>query len=178
MAGELAGYRQSSVAAEKSLFFLEVPTSLATPETKAYHMMFLRAENSSTDTGVETEDVPDVTQTTQATEIKSYKPVHQLSGLFLKTDPVCLYLENLYRTRAVGSAAHCNMVEINTWAGAGTSPFAAYKSDVSIAITGLTNEAGSLLRIEADITETSDPIDGTATYSEDTGVALFTATVG
>lgn len=178
MAEELAGYRASSVAAEKTLFFLEVPTSLATPETKAYHMMYLRAENSSTDTGVETEDVPDVTQTTQATEIKSYKPVHQLSAMFLKTDPVCLYLEHMFRTRAVGGAAHLNMVEVDTWAGAGTSPYVAYKSDVTVAVTSFTNEAGDFRRIEADITETSDPIVGTATYTADTGIALFTPTAG
>lgn len=178
MAGELTTYRNSTIAAETTLFFLEVPTNLATPETKAYHMMYLRAENSSTDTGVETEDIPDVTQTTQATEIKSYKPLHQLSGVFLKSDPVCLYLEHLYRTRAVGGAAHANMVEVDTWADAGTSPYVAFKSDVSIAVTSIENEAGGLRRIQADITETSDPITGTATYTAESGVALFTPTAG
>lgn len=169
MAGELQKYRNSSVGAEESLFFLEVPTDQSTPETKAFHMMFLRQEASSVDTGVETETIADVTQKVQPTEVSSYSPTQAISGLFLKDDPVCIALEKLWRDRATGAAAHFNHLEVLTW-----DNNKAYKTDVTVSISSITNEAGDRRRIEGTVGYAGDSVEGTATIDVETGVAAFT----
>lgn len=169
MAGELKKYRQSSFGAEETLFFLEVPTNQAEPETKAYHMAFLRQEADTIDTGVETETVPDVTQKVQPTEIKSYSPTQAFSGLFLKEDPVCLALEKVWRERATGANAHFNHLEVDTW-----NNNKAYQTDVTVSISSITNEAGDKRKIEGSFGFASDSVEGTATIDADTGVATFT----
>lgn len=169
MAGELTKYRNSSVNAEESLFFLEVPTDQATPETKAYHMAFLRQEASSVDTGVETETIADVTQKVQPTEVKSYSPTQSFSGLFLKDDPVCIALEKCWRERATGAAAHFNHLEVLTW-----NKNKAYLTDVTVSVSSLTNEAGDKRKIEGTFGYCGDSTDGTATIDAETGVATFT----
>lgn len=169
MAGELVKYRASSVGAEATLFFLEVPTSMSEPETKAFHMAFLRQEASSIDTGVETETIADVTQKTQPTEVKSYAPTQEFSGLFLKDDPVCIYLQNLYDKRAVGGAAHCNHLEVRVW-----DNNKAFKSDVTVSISSITNEAGDNRKITGTFGFAGDPEEGTAAIDAETGVATYT----
>lgn len=168
----LTNYRNSSVQAEESLFFLGITES----DSEVFHMMFLRADSSTIDAGANTETINDVTQKTQAEEIASYSPTMAYSGLFLADDPVCRALESLFRNRAVGADTHFNLVEIDTWNETSTAgTYVAYKTDVSIAIGSFTNEAGGKRRIEATISYTGDPVDGTATYNADTGIATFTA---
>lgn len=170
MADELNKYRQSSFGAEETLFFLNVPTSQEAPETKAFHMAFLRQEADTIDTGVETETVPDVTQKVQPTEIKSYSPTQAFSGLFLKEDPVCLALEKVWRDRATGADAHFDHLEVDTW-----NANKAYKTDVTVSVSSITNEAGDKRKIEGSFGFASDSIEGTATIDADTGVATFKA---
>lgn len=169
MADELNKYRQSSFGAEETLFFLNVPTSQKTPETKAFHMAFLRQEADTIDTGVETETVPDVTQKVQPTEIKSYSPTQAFSGLFLKEDPVCQALEKVWRDRATGADAHFDHLEVDTW-----NDNKAYKTDVTVSVSSITNEAGDKRKIEGSFGFASDSVAGTATIDTDTGVATFT----
>lgn len=178
MPSVLEGYRASSVAAEETLFFLGLPTG--SQSAIEYHMMFLRADNSSIDAGAQTEDIADVTQKTQASEISSYKPTQSLSGLFLSTDPVCMALEKLFRDRTVGAGTHFDLVEVDYWretpASTSEAPkWVAYKTDVSIEITSFTNEAGGKRRIEATIHYTGDPVEGyTAAKPTDAGLVTFT----
>lgn len=165
MATVIDGYRASSVAAEETLFFLGLPTG--TSSATEYHMMFLRADNSSIDAGANSEDIADVTQKTQPSEVVSYSPTQSLSGLFLSSDPVCQALEKLFRDRAVGSGTHFDLVEVDYWKEADGSTeqapkWVAYKTDVSIEVTSLTNEAGGKRRIEATIHYTGDPVQGYA----------------
>jgi hypothetical protein len=169
MANELQTYRNSSVGAEESLFFLEVPTDPSTPDTKAYHMAFLRQEASSVDTGVETETIADVTQKVQPTEVKSYSPTQSFSGLFLKDDPVCKALEKVWRERATGASAHFNHLEVLTWNGN-----KAYRTDVTVSVSSLTNEAGDKRKIEGSFGYSGDSVEGTAEINAETGVATFT----
>lgn len=179
MPGTINDYRKSSVAAEESLFFLGLPTGASSAEE--FHMLFLRADASSIDTGVNTEDIADVTQKTQPSEISSYSPSQALSGLFLKDDPVCQALEGIFRSRAVGEDTYFNLVEVDYWKEAtgstSESPkWVAYKTPVSIEVTSLTNEAGGKRRIEATIHYNGDPVEGyTAAKPTDAGVVTFTA---
>lgn len=180
MSTVLDGYRASSVASEETLFFLGLPTG-ATSAIE-YHMMFLRADNSSIDAGAQTEDIADVTQKTQPSEIASYKPTQSLSGLFLSTDPVCMALEKIFRDRAVGADTHFDLVEVDYWredaASTEQAPkWVAYKTDVSIEVTSITNEAGSKRRIEATIHYTGDPVTGYAsTKPTDAGLVTVNFT--
>lgn len=161
MANELAKYRASTVQSEETLYFLKVNDN--------YHMLFLRAENSNLDCGSETEEIPDVTQSTQAEEISKYKPSMTLSSVFLKEDPCCKAILNLWDTRATGAATHFNLLEVRTW-----DDNKAIENDVSIAVSSLTAEAGSKIKIEATINYTSDPKDvGTATIDGETGIATI-----
>lgn len=169
MAGELQKYRNSSIGAEETLFFLEVPSS-ADSDTKAFHMAFLRQEADTVDTGVETETIADVTQKVQPTEVKQYSPTQSFSGLFLKEDPVCQALEKCWRDRATGAAAHFNHLEVLTW-----DNNKAYKTDVTVSVSSLTNEAGDKRKIEGSFGYSGDSVEGTATIDKETGVATFTA---
>lgn len=163
----LDDYRKSTVGAEESLFFLEVPDSSGS--SKAFHMMFLRADNSSVDTGVETETVNDVTQKVQPTEVSKYSPTQTLSSYFLKDDPVCKALEKVYRDRATGAAAHFNHLEVLTY-----DSNKAYKTDVTVSVSSITNEAGDKRKIEATIGYAGDSIEGTAEIDNESGIATFT----
>lgn len=177
MAGELQKYRNSSVGAEESLFFLEVPTDQKTPDTKEYHMMFLRQEASTVTTGVETETIADVTQKVQPTEVSSYSPTQAFSGLFLKDDPVCIALEKCWRDRATGADAHFNHLEVLTWkpAEGGEGKSVAYMTDVTVSVSSLTNEAGDKRRIEGTVGYAGDTVEVAATIDTDTGIATFEA---
>ena len=163
----LDDYRKSTVGAEESLFFLEVPDG--SDSSKAFHMMFLRADNSSVDTGVETETVSDVTQKVQPTEVSKYSPTQTLSSYFLKDDPVCKALEKVYRDRATGAAAHFNHLEVLTY-----DSNKAYKTDVTVSVSSITNEAGDKRKIEATIGYAGDSIEGTAEIDNESGIATFT----
>lgn len=177
MATVIDGYRASSVAAEESLFFLGLPTG--TSSAIEYHMMFLKADNSTIDAGANTEEIADVTQKTQPSEIVSYAPTQSLSGLFLSSDPVYQALEKLFRDRAVGADTHFDLVEVDYWKETADSTeqsqkWVAYKTDVSIEVTSITNEAGGKRRIEATIHYTGDPVTGYAS-SKPTDAGLVTA---
>lgn len=161
MANELAKYRASTVQAEETLYFLEV--------SNAYHMLFLRAEAATVDTGAETEEIPDVTQATQAEEISKYKPSMTLSSVFLKEDPCCKAILDIWDKRATGADTHFNLLEVRTW-----DDNKAIKNDVSISVSSITAEAGSKIKIEATLNFTSDPVDvGTAIINGETGVATI-----
>ena len=181
MPGTIDDYRKSSVAAEESLFFLGLPTGSGTPATEEFHMLFLRGDNSSIDAGANTEDVADVTQKTQPSEITSYSPTQSLSALFLKDDPCCQALEKIFRDRAVGEDTYFNLVEVDYWKEAtgstSESPkWVAYKTQVSIEVTSFTNEAGGKRRIEATIHYTGDPVEGyTSAKPTSAGIVTFTA---
>lgn len=179
MPGTIDDYRKSSVSAEESLFFLGLPTG--TESAEEFHMLFLRGDNSSIDAGANTEDVADVTQKTQPSEITSYAPTQSLSALFLKDDPCCQALEKIFRDRAVGEDTYFNLVEVDYWKEHSTSTaqdvkWVAYKTQVSIEVTSFTNEAGGKRRIEATIHYTGDPISGyTAAKPTSAGIVTFTA---
>lgn len=179
MPGTLDDYRKSSVAAEESLFFLGLPTG--TSSTEEYHMMFVRADNSTISTNPSTEQFNDVTQRTQSEEITAYAPTQSLSGLFLKDDPVCQALEKLFRDRAVGEDTYFNLVEVDYWKEHSSSTeqspaWVAYKTPVSIEVTSLTNEAANKLRIEATIHYTGSPVSGKTTAKPTSaGIVTFTA---
>lgn len=171
MAGTVFDYRKSTVKNADTLFFLEVPTDLATPDVKAFHLAFLSMEENSIDTGVQTETTADVTLNTQATDVKSYSPTQPLSGNFLSEDPVCKYLQHLFDTRAVGGAAHCYMLEVRKWEKGGN---VAMKRDVSISISQIINKFGDTRKIEGTYGWASDDIVGTAVIDDSTGIATFT----
>lgn len=181
MPGTIDDYRKSSVAAEETLFFLGLPTGSGTPATEEFHMMFLRGDNSSVDTGVNSEEISDCTQKTQPSEIVSYSPSQSLSALFLKDDPVCQALEDLFRKRAVGEDTYFNLVEVDYWKEATGSTseapkWVAYKTPVSIEVSSFTNEAGNKRRIEAVIHYNGDVVEGyTSAKPTTAGIVTFTA---
>lgn len=164
----LDNYRKDTVGSEESLFFLEVPDS-GSDDSKAYHMMFLRAESDTIDTGVETETISDVTQKTQPTEVKAYSPSLSLNSYFLKSDPVCKALQDVFDKRATGAAAHFNLLEVRTW-----DSNKAFRTDVTVAVSSIPNEAGDKRKIEATIGYAGDSEEGTASINAETGVATFT----
>lgn len=164
MANELAKYRASTVQSEETLYFLEVGDS-----TKAYHLLFLRSDQASISTGAESEEIPDVTMATQSEEITKYKPSMTISSVFLKEDPCCKAILNLWDKRATGAATHFNLLEVRTW-----DDNKAIQNDVSISVSSITAEAGSKIKIEATINYTSDPKEvGTATIDGETGIATI-----
>lgn len=168
---DLADIRKSTVGFEKTLHFLNVKGTEESA-TAAFHVIALRCESDSVDTGVETANVPDVTQKTQGTEISSYAPTIKVSGVFLKDDPVCQTIRDIFRKRLTGSDCHFDYLEVDQW-----DSNKAYKSDAMIEVTSFPNEAGSNSQLEYTIHLTSDPEEGTATIDAATGVATFISKV-
>ena len=166
---DLADIRKSTVGFEKTLHFLKVK---GTGDSAAadFHVIALRCESDSIDTGVATTNVPDVTQKTQGTEISSYSPTIKVSGVFLKDDPVCQTIRDIYRKRLTGTDCHFDYLEVDQW-----DSNKAYKSDAMIEVTSFPNQAGSNSQLEYTIHLTSDPEEGTATIDAATGVATFTS---
>lgn len=166
---DLSTIRGSVIAASETLHFLKVKASDDTAE--AYHMVAIRCEASSITTGVKTDDVADVTQKTQGSEITGYQPTIEVSGVFLSSDPVSAKIYELYKKRAVGSELHMKHLAVDVWDGN-----KAQECDAIIEITSFENSAGGNKQIAYTIHLISDPVDGTATIDDTTGVATFTAT--
>lgn len=164
---DLSTIRGSVIAASETLHFLKVKASDDTSE--AYHMVAIRCEASSITTGVKTEDVADVTQKTQGSEITGYQPTVEVSGVFLSSDPVSAKIYELYKKRAVGSELHMKHLAVDVWDGN-----KAQECDAIIEITSFENSAGGNKQIAYTIHLISDPVDGTATIDDTTGVATFT----
>lgn len=166
---DLSTIRASVIGAHETLHFLKVKG--ADDENAAYHMVAIRCEASSITTGVQTEDVADVTQKTQGSEITGYQPTIEVSGVFLSSDPVSAKIYELYKKRAVGSELHMKHLAVDVWDGG-----KAQECDANIEITSFENSAGGNKQIAYTIHLISDPTDGTATIDDTTGVATFTAT--
>jgi hypothetical protein len=166
---DLSTIRASVIGAHETLHFLKVKG--ADDENAVYHMVAIRCEASSITTGVQTEDVADVTQKTQGSEITGYQPTIEVSGVFLSSDPVSAKIYELYKKRAVGSELHMKHLAVDVWDGG-----KAQECDANIEITSFENSAGGNKQIAYTIHLISDPTDGTATIDDTTGVATFTAT--
>lgn len=166
---DLSTIRGSVIAANETLHFLKVKG--ADDEAEAYHMVAIRCEASSIETGVQTEDVADVTQKTQGSEITGYQPTIEVSGVFLSSDPVSAKIYELYKKRAIGSSLHMKHLAVDVWDGN-----KAQECDANIEITSFENSAGGNKQIAYTIHLISDPVDGTATIDDKTGVATFTPT--
>lgn len=162
-AKKLEDIRKSTVRSDETLHFLEV-------EGK-YYMCFLRADNSSMDTGAKTEEQADVTQTVAATDVTGWAPKYTLSRPFMKDDPVCMFMHDMVYSGKVGGEVYTNLIELQTWQDGGK---VAYKCQVSVVPTSFPNEAQNIRRVEADINVVGDFEKGTAEYDKDTGVATFT----
>lgn len=169
MADELEKYRASTVGAYETKFYLEVPTDLSQPTVKKFHQAFLRHESSNIEANPETETIADVTQKVQPTMLKSYAPVQPFGGLFLKDDPVCKYLQNLYDTRATGGAAQVKHLEVRAW-----DNNRAFQSEVSVAIETIENEYGDFRRITGTFGYVGDSKEVKATVDDETGIATVT----
>jgi hypothetical protein len=167
----LSEKRKSTISAERTLFFLEVE-----PSSNKYYLMNIKGDASTTDTGVETEDVPDVTSKVQGVEVSSYSPSHESSQPYLTEDEVCQFYEEAYRNQYTASDAHRNMIEA-TFDGKTNTPTKAYLVDVTVQVTSFPNEAGSNRRVEATLTETETSKDVTSkvTYDADNGVITYNA---
>jgi hypothetical protein len=167
-------YRASSVGAEETLYFLDTAQTAVVADNAVtegeFHMMFLMAESDSVETGASLETIADVTQKTQPQEATYEAVTIAYSGLFLKEDPVCKALENLYRERPVGDKSHFYIAEVDTWDKNKT-----YVADASIVVTNITNEAAGKRRIEATIGLASDWVTLTKAgkIDNDTGVLTF-----
>ena len=171
----LVDYRKSSIGAEDTLYFLDTK-QIATVAAGAvtggeFHMMFLMADSNSVETGGSLETVADVTQKVQPSEATYEAITIPYSGLFLKTDPVCIALEKLYRERPTGDKSHFYIVEVDKW-----NENKAYIADVAIVVTGITNEAAGKRRIEATIGLASEwtAVTQTVSIDADEGTLSFT----
>lgn len=168
---DLSTIRGSVIGAHETLHFLKVQG--ADDTAASYHLVAIRCEASTVTTGVQTEDVADVTQKTQGSEITGYKPTIEVSGLFLSSDPVSAKIYDLYKQRALGSSLHMKYLSVDLW-----DSNKAQECDANIEITSFENTAGGNKHIAYTIHLISDPVNGTATIDNATGVATFTATTG
>ncbi len=179
MANELATYRASTVGSEEILYFVEVPTSTSAWSTKAYHMALLMAESNTMDSGVETEDVPDVTTKVAGHVIKSYKKTFTHSGVFLKGEPVCEFERYLFDHDEVGDKTVVNLLQVYTFEGDNTTNgYTAYKYTATCEVSnGVGGDAQGKANISATYTITSEAVAGTVKYNTESGVATFTPAV-
>lgn len=174
MANELATYRASTVGSEMLKFFIEVPTSISTWNTKAYHMALLLAESNQIDAGVEEEDIPDVTTKVAGHVIKSYKKQFSHSGVYLSEDPVCNFERYLFENEETGDKTQVNLLQVDEFDSPSTGTYVAYKYTATCVPQNFGGDAQDKLHIEAQYTITSTGTKGTVAYDAETGVATFT----
>ena len=175
MANELATYRASTVGSEEVLYFIEVPTDTSTWNTKAYHMALLLAESNTAESGLETEDIPDVTTKVAGSAITGYKKQLTSSGVFLKDEPVSEFMRYLYDHDETGDKTVVNILQVYTFNGDATNGYEAYKYQASCQVqNGVGGDAQGKAHIEANFVITSEAAAGTATYDKESGVATFT----
>lgn len=172
---ELATYRASTVGSEEVLYFIEVPTDTSTWNTKAYHMALLLAESNTAESGLETEDIPDVTTKVAGSAITGYKKQLTSSGVFLKDEPVSEFMRYLYDHDETGDKTVVNILQVYTFNGDATNGYEAYKYQASCQVqNGVGGDAQGKAHIEANFVITSEAQAGTATYDKESGVATFT----
>lgn len=166
---ELATYRASMVGSEEILYFVKVPTDVETWDTKAFHMDLLMAESNAADSGVTTEDPPDVTAKVAGHAVTGYKKSLTHSGPFLKGEPVCEFLRYLYDHDVVDERTSVEIIRMYTWNKQ------AFKATATCEVTaGIGGDAQGKAQVAATFTYTSEDEEGTASYDKDTGVATFT----
>lgn len=172
---ELATYRASTVGSEEVLYFIEVPTDTSTWNTKAYHMALLLAESNTAESGLETEDIPDVTTKVAGSAITGYKKQLTSSGVFLKDEPVSEFMRYLYDHDETGDKTVVNILQVYTFNGDATNGYEAYKYQASCQVqNGVGGDAQGKAHIEANFVITSEAAAGTAKYDKESGVATFT----
>ena len=176
MANELATYRASTVGSEEILYFINVPNTAGDFTDKDYHMALLMAESNTMDSGVETEDVPDVTTKVAGHVIKSYKKTFTHEGVYLKGEPVCEYERYLFDNDEVGDKTVVDLLQVYTFEGNNVSGYKAYKYVATCEVSaGVGGEAQGKANIGATYTITSEAVEGLVTYDTESGVAEFTA---
>jgi hypothetical protein len=175
MANELATYRANTVGSEEVLYFIEVPTDTSAWATKAYHMALLLAESNTAESGLETEDIPDVTTKVAGSAITGYKKQLTSSGVFLKGEPVSEFMRYLYDNDVTDDKTVVNLIQVYTFNGDNTNGYEAYKYQASCQVqNGVGGDAQGKAHIEANFVITSEAQAGTATYDKESGVATFT----
>ena len=107
------------------------------------------------------------------TSVDSYQPSAGIDvTLWDSTSaPAHAYLEELRTTRAVGSDAETEILEIDI---SSSSPYTAQKNSAAIAIDSFKVEGGKPQQLSSSIYYNGDPTNGTAVITD--GVPVFTAT--
>lgn len=162
-AKKLEDIRKSTVPSHETLHFMEVDGK--------YYMCFLQADNSTVDTGAQTNEQKDVTVANATTTVTGWAPKYTMSRPFMKDDPVCMFFHDAFYSGKVGGELYANFIELQSWQEGGN---VAYKFQASVIPTSFPNEAQSIRRLEADINVVGEFIKGTADYDKETGVATFT----
>ncbi len=174
MANELATYRASTVGSEEVLYFVNVPNDLDDFTDKDFHMALLMAESNTIDSGVETEDVPDVTTKVAGHVIKSYKKTFTHSGVFLNGEPVCEYERYLFDNDEVGDKTVVDLLQVYTFEGDNTEGYVGYKYTATCEVSnGVGGDAQGKANISATYTITSEAEEVLVTYDTETGVATI-----
>lgn len=175
MADELKKYRSATVGSEEVLYFFNVPTDIATWETKAYHMGLIMAEANTSESGVTTEDPPDVTSKVAGHAITGYKKTITHTGPYLKGEPVCEFERFLYDHDITDERTTVDVLRIYTWDTDDGGKMKAFRATAVCEVTqGPSGSAQAKAQISATYTYTSEEEEGTATFDKETGVATFT----
>lgn len=175
MAGELQKYRSSSVNSDKIIYGAKVPDDVKVWDTQSFHMMLVMAESNTADSGVTTEDPPDVTAAVAGHVITGYKKTISHSGNYLPGEPVCEYERYLYDHDITDERTVTEIVRVYTWTKDEDGKMEAYRATATCEVTqGPGGSAQAKATIAATYTYTSEEVQGLATIDWDTGAITFT----
>lgn len=100
-------------------------------------------------------------QDSGTTEVQSYKPNFPIEATAKNTDPTFEFIDNLRKTRAVGSAAQSDVVNVWMYETGGPTAYPAERQLVSIQIDSFGGDGGAATKINYTINFLGAPIPGT-----------------
>lgn len=108
------------------------------------------------------------------TSVDGYQPSLDGTQTAYKGDGVFEYLDELRKTRALGSALETSVVSVNLYDESGSGTYTAEKSKAVIQLGDFGGDGGGSLQITYTIALNGDPVLGTASVED--GTLTFTET--
>ena len=115
----------------------------------------------------------DVTQDTADTDITGYQPNIPVSKSVSKSDPAFEFIDEIRRGRKILSEAYAQILNVDVFNESSSGTYPAELQNVSIQIDSFGGPASDPLTISYTYNYRGDPVQGTATVSDD-GKVSFT----
>lgn len=157
--------------AKRSLWYTFLNTGTDSSPTWVREGKF--ANDMTVQMNPQTTTTQDVTQDTADTDITGYQPNIPVSKSVSKSDPAFKFIDEIRRKRKILSDAYAQILNVDVFNESGSGTYPAELQNVSIQIDSFGGPASDPLTISYTYNYRGDPVQGTATISDD-GEVSFT----